>query len=209
MFDTIHDWIYEQVVLQTKFINKHREDIMRTTIIYGKQQTAIIIDGKEKYKHTVTVSEYYIKSYAKIMNPNFIQPLMSESDLKEYMNDNNRVDTKKLYDYYKDTILGNEKDVDIDDINSGKAKLIEGIKLRFDNVKSNKSKILDIRKNYKLPSNNLTPEEVKDFQNISMAQIESLKAYNRVILDYCKGATSILKKFIKNSNEKENKKEDK
>ena len=205
MLDSIWNWIYEQVVLQTKFIEKHKDDIMKTTIIYSKQKATVTDSSGKKIKSfTKEVSDYYINSYSKILNPNFIEPLMSESDLKNYMNENGKVDTKKLYEHYKDTILGNIKDIDIDDINKEKGNLIKGVKSRFDDVKSKKSEIISIRKKYQIPPKELTPEAVKEFQAISMAQVESLKAYNRVTLDYCKAATSILKKFIKNA-EKEDK----
>lgn len=204
MLDTAWNWIYEQVVLQTKFIDKHRDDIMKTTLIYGKQKIEVLdADGKKIAKYNKMVSQSYINTYSKIMNPNFIEPLMSESELKDYINENGRIDNKKLYDHYKDTILGNSINIDIDDINKGKSDLINGVKNRFNDVKTRKSKIISIRKKYQNPPKELTPEAVKEFQTISMAQVESLKIYNRVTLDYCKGATSILKKFIKNTEKEE------
>ena len=204
MLDTVWNWIYEQVVLQTKYIDKHKDDIMKTTLIYGKQKSEVLdADGKKIAKYNKMVSQSYINTYSKIMNPNFIEPLMSESELKDYINENDRIDSKKIYEYYKNTILGNLTNVDIDDINKGKSDLINGVKNRFNDVKTRKSKIISIRKKYQNPPKELTPEAVKEFQTISMAQVESLKAYNKVILDYCKGATSILKKFIKNAEKEE------
>lgn len=204
MLDTAWNWIYEQVVLQTKFIEKHKDDIMRTTIVYSKQKANIIDNGKKVGKYNKPVSDFYIKTYSKILNPNFIEPFMSESDLKKYIGDNGRVDTAKLYEYYKNEILGTEISIDIDDINKGKSGLIDGIKSRFNDVKTRKNKIISIRKKYQLPPKELTPEAVKEFQSISMAQVESLKAYNRVTLDYCKASVAILKRFIKDSSKEEN-----
>ena len=205
MLDTAWNWIYEQVVLQTKFIEKHKDDIMKTTIVYSKQKADIFDNGKKVGKYNKPVSDFYINTYAKILKPNFIEPYMNESDLKKYIGENGRVDTNKLYEYYKDEILGNMKDIDIDDINKEKSNLINGIKSRFDDVKSRKNKIISIRKKYQIPPKELTPKAVKEFQDISMAQVESLKAYNRVTLDYCKASVAILKKFIKNSDTKEEK----
>ena len=204
MLDNIYNWIYEQVVLQTKFIDKHKDDIMKTTIVYGKQKGTILdTDGKKVKNYTVLVSQPYINSYSKILNPDFIEPLMNESDLKKYMNENGKVDTKKIYAYYLSEILGHRTDIDIDDINKNKDKLIDGVKSRFKDVKDRKAKIISIRKKYQAPPKDISPETVKEFQTLSMAQVESLKAYNKASLEYCKGAASILKTFIKNSKKEE------
>jgi hypothetical protein len=204
MLDTVWNYIYEQVVIQSKFIDKHKDDIMRTTVIYKKVKSEIInSDGSKGDKIEISISEPSMNTYSKLLAPNFIEPFMDKSDLKDYIGENNRVDTNKLYNYYKDTILGTMKDIDIDDINSGKGKLIEGIKNRYNDVKSRKSQIISIRKKYQIPPKELTPEAVKEFQSLSMAQVESLKAYNRVTLDYCKASVSILKKFIKNAEKEE------
>jgi hypothetical protein len=206
MLDTIWNWIYEQLVLQVNYIDKHKEDIMKTTVIYGKHNAEIVdTDGKTINKYTTYINEPYINTYSKILNPNFIEPFMDINELNKYMNDNGRVDTKKIYEYYKDTILGDLNNIDIDDINDKKADLIKDIKSRFSDVKSRKKEVISIRKKYQIPPKELTPSAVKEFQSISMAQIESLKAYNRVTLDYCKAATSILKKFIKNSKKEDEK----
>ena len=202
MLDTVWNYIYEQVVLQTNYIDKHKDEIMKTTIVYGKQTVEVNdVDGKRLSKNTYYVSQHYMNTYSKILNPNFIEPLIDESDLKDYINDDGKINTTKLYEYYKDTILGNSIEIDIDDINKNKENLIKGVKDRFNNVKSTKSKIISIRKKYQIPPKELSPEAVKRFQAVSMAQVESLKAYNRVTLEYCKGATSILKKFIKTKKE--------
>ena len=203
--DKVWDYIYEQVVLQTKFIEKHKDEIMKTTMIYKKTKSTVSENGKKISSFNMPVSEPDIRTYSNILKPNFIEPIMSNSELEKYMGDNDRVDGKKLYEYYKDEILGNLKNIDIDGINAGKANLIKGVKDRYNDVKTRKAKIISIRKKYQIPPKELTPEAVKEFQAFSMAQIESLKAYNKVTLDYCKEATSILKKFIKNSKEQEEK----
>jgi hypothetical protein len=192
MLDNICNWIYEQVVLQTKYIDKHKDEIMKKNLVYGKEN-----DESYNKDEVIMVSNPSINSYSKITKPNFIEPLMTKSELDKYMNDSGKIDRVKLYDYYKDIILGEVTDFGIELVNQHKSDLISGVKDRYNDVKTRKAKIISIRKKYQSPSKDLTPEDVKEFQNISMAQIESLKAYNKVTLDYCKGATSILKKYIK------------
>ena len=46
---------------------------------------------------------------------------------------------------------------------------------------------------------NKLKEQTKELQIKTMAQITSMQVYNKVLLEYCKSCTRILKMFIKSS----------
>lgn len=199
MLDTIYSWAYEQIVLQTKYIENHKDEIMKTTLVYGKQKTDILDANKKKIaSYTLYISVPELESFENILSPKFFEPLITESELKDYIKDN-KVDTQKLYNYYKDEILGNRKSIDIDIINNKKSELLDGMKSCYEEVKTRKSKIIAIKKRYQNPPKELSAEGVKEFQAISMAQIASLRAYNKVAIEYCKAASTILKKYIRSA----------
>jgi len=210
MLDNIYNWAYEQIVLQKKFIDKHKDDIMRTTIIYGKSSSGTVLgkDGRkiDTAKDAFRAAEPDINTYEKILNPGWMDPMLSKSDLEKYIGEDNKIDGPALYKFYKDKVLGDMKNIDIDDINKSKSVLIKNIDTVYTEVKHRKSIIINMQK--KDPPRDLTPEEIKEFQVLTMAQVQSLRAYNKVLLDYCKADVAILKKFIKSSDDT-NKKEDK
>lgn len=207
MLDSLYNWIYEQVILQKKFIDKHRADIMRTRVIYKNVKSSVLFaDGTKIVDFVNTVSEPDIETYEKMLHPEFITPLISKSELDEFTTDG-KVEPKKIYEFYKDTVLGDTRRIDIEDINSKKKELIDNIDKVYSEVKKRKAIIINTQK--KTPPKDIKPEELREFQLEVMNEVLSLKAYNKVLLDYCKASVSILKKFIKSSDKAESgKKED-
>ena len=59
MVDSIYNWIYERVVLEKRFIEKNKDYIMRTTLVYGKdiKQAEVLGDvGNSGYNYEINVS---------------------------------------------------------------------------------------------------------------------------------------------------------
>lgn len=203
-WDSLVNWLYEQIVIQKKYIEKHKNDIMNTTIIYGKQPYDVLdSDGDYKSSGKIWMAQYEIQSYKNILNPDFVEPIVEFNELNKYMDNDNKLKTNDLLEYYKNNILGNEAKIKISSINSAKADLIKSIGDRYDEVKKRKAKIIAIRKRYQNPPKNVTPEEVAKFQNDSIAQIKSLELYNKVTVMYCKEVVKILKLFIKNTDKED------
>ena len=203
MIDGIYDAIYEQLVLHTKNIEKHKDDIMKTTIVYEKSKQDIRDGDKVLNSYTTTIGVYEVEGYSKLIKPNFSAPYIDMSDLKKFM-DGDKVDTNKLYEHYLEDCLGDKKKIDIDDINSAKMSMLDGMKSRYDELKKRKQIIIRMNTQRQNPPKDLKPEELKEMQTEVMAQVQSLRAYNKVIIEYCKTVSKILRMFIQKQEKEDN-----
>ena len=195
VINNIYNWFYEQVVLKTKYIKSYEEEILKTTIVYGKQTQAVYkTDGSLAMDpFVVTLPQYELDSYSKLLDFKSINPLMTEVELSKYCNDDGIVNKDEIYNFYHDTMLGSKTKLSIEKINSSKKVLIDNLNKVYNGVKSRKEEISKI-KSIKIP------------KNLTNNQVISLRAYIKVLLEFCKEDSKLLRLFIKNSNKGENKK---
>ena len=194
--DGIYDALYEQLVLHTKYIEKNKDIIMKTTVIYRKQKHSVLDSNGEIIKNYVKpCSEPTVKGYKHLLSPGWMAPLMDENDLKKYMIDG-KLDQNKLYDYYKNEILGSESEIDIDDINDHKMDMLYDMKAQYELLKKRKQEIIRLNTKRQYPSKDLKPEDVQKLQSEVIAQVQSLRMFNRVTIEYCKTVSKILRMFI-------------
>lgn len=197
--DNIYNSLYEQIVLHKSFIEKHKDEIMKTDLIYKNKLTTISVEGKNMYGK-VPIAYHDVRLYKNFLNPNFITPLLTSKSLEKFMGENNRIDKTKLFDFYMNEILGSsEKDtnIDIDKINAKKEDLIKSLGDVYKNVIKYRKTIIDFNK--KEPPTDITPEDLKKFQNTILAETQSIQVYNKVLILYCKEVSKLLRSYIKSS----------
>lgn len=211
-FNNIYNWIIKQVKYHQAFIKMHKDDIMKTNLVYEKganydatmkKETKVgkvTIDGETVIKSAARTLVDSIKSYKNILNPSLNIPVLIGDDLKDFITDSGRVDKAKLNAKYKELILGSTEkntDIDIDDINSHKAALLKGVDKTFEIVKVNQNKITKSNQLRRRVPDNITSEKVDQFKLEMLNEVDSLKEYNKVLLEYCNVNSSILRMFIK------------
>ena len=197
--DNIYNSLYEQIVLHKSFIEKHKDEIMKTDLIYKNKLTTISVEGKNMYGK-VPIAYHNIRLYKNFLNPNFITPLLTSKSLEKFMGENNRIDKTKLFDFYMKEILGSSEkdtDIDIDKINAKKGDLIKSLGDVYKNVIKYRKTIIDFNK--KEPPADITPEDLKKFQNTILAETQSIQVYNKVLILYCKEVSKLLRSYIKSS----------
>ena len=208
--NSIYSWFYDQVVLHTSYIEKHKSDIMKTTIIYEKQREQVLDSNKKVIADfTVKMSQPELKIYSKLINFDSITPLMRENELKDYLDDDGNIKKEDIFEYYKSSMLGNEDYVSISTINNSKEKLLSNLTKVYNGVKSRRQEVSKLR-TQKVPSS-LSEEDIQRYKKFTNNQVISLKEYIKVLLIFCKEDSKLLRLFIKNKNTGENKekKEDK
>lgn len=197
--DNIYNSLYEQIVLHKSFIEKHKDEIMKTDLIYKNKLTTISVEGKNMYGK-VPIAYHDVRLYKNFLNPNFITPLLTSKSLEKFMGENNRIDKTKLFDFYMKEILGSSEkdtDIDIDKINAKKGDLIKSLGDVYKNVIKYRKTIIDFNK--KEPPADITPEDLKKFQNTILAETQSIQVYNKVLILYCKEVSKLLRSYIKSS----------
>lgn len=197
--DNIYNSLYEQIILHKSFIEKHKDEIMKTDLIYKNKLTTISVEGKEMYGK-VPIAYHDVRLYKNFLNPNFITPLLTSKSLEKFMGENNRIDKTKLFEFYMKEILGSSEkdtDIDIDKINAKKGDLIKSLGDVYKNVIKYRKTIIDFNK--KEPPADITPEDLKKFQNTILAETQSIQVYNKVLILYCKEVSKLLRSYIKSS----------
>lgn len=211
MFDKIYDFMYEQLVLHKNFIKKNEDKIMNTNIIYRKNESPVYEcetdpNNKDKIIHQKklrTGSREIIMdrdSYKNILNPDFILPYLHDTNnMENYIDSDGRIDKEKINNEYKEKILGSKDksySITINEINDHKKEMIKNLDVIYNRMKTNRATIRQIINKRKNPPENITPEEVNVFKQSMMNDIDSTKEYNKVLLEYCKEISNILKMYV-------------
>lgn len=211
MFDKIYDFMYEQLVLHKNFIKKNEDKIMNTNIIYSKKESSVYEcetdpNNKDKIIHQKKLRTGSIEiimdrdSYKNILNPDFILPYLHDANnMENYIDSDGRIDKEKINNEYKEKILGSKDksySITINEINDHKKEMIKNLDVIYNRMKTNRSTIRQIINKRKNPPENLTPEEVNEFKQSMVNDIDSTKEYNKVLLEYCKEISNILKMYV-------------